>query len=73
MEQEEKLVKNFQFCVTKLRNFFGVIPRSVEDHVNWDELNQHRELAEMSLNQMTSILAGDGDPIVRECFAYPKI
>ncbi|HLP60705.1 MAG TPA: hypothetical protein VK186_17815 [Candidatus Deferrimicrobium sp.] len=77
MGSQENQTKNLQFCMAKLREFVNTVPKGAGENVNWQELNQHRGLAEMSLTHLASILGGgsnsDNGQIENECFAFPKI
>lgn len=77
MVNQEIQMTNLQLCVTKLRDFVNTVPKEAGENVNWEELNQQRDLAEMSLTHLASILgggrsSGDGQ-IERDCLIYPKL
>lgn len=77
MGNQETQMANVQLCMTKLRNFVDNVPRKAGENVNWEELNQQRNLAEMSLTHLASILGGgrisSDSKINRECALYPKL
>ncbi len=74
MESQKSHTTNVQFCVAKLRDFVDTVPKGAGENVNWEELNQHRDLAEMSLTHLASILGGSSDThIDRDCVDYPKL
>lgn len=74
MESLQNHLTNLQICVAKLRDFVNTVPKGAEEAVNWEELNQHRDLAVMSLSQLASILGGGSDSVIdRGCAVYPKL
>lgn len=77
MGSQETQMTNLHLCMTKLKNFVDSVPKGAGENVNWAELNQQRNLAEMSLTHLASILGGgrtNGDSkIERDCVLYPKL
>jgi hypothetical protein len=74
MESNKNLMTNFQVCIARLEEFVNTVPKGAGESVNWKELNQHRNLAEMSLTHLASILGGRVDRQVdRDCEDYPKL
>jgi hypothetical protein len=49
MVNQQTHLTNLDVCVAKLRDFVNTVPKGAGENVNWEELNQHRNLAEMSL------------------------
>ena len=58
MESKKPGRANVRFCVAKLRDFVNAVPKGAGENVNWEELSQHRHLAEMSLTQLGSTFGG---------------
>ncbi|MCX6584639.1 MAG: hypothetical protein NT166_31085 [Candidatus Aminicenantes bacterium] len=74
MENQQTHLTNLQVCVAKLRDFVNTVPNGAGETVNWEELNQNRDVAQMSLTHLASILGGGGIvEIDRDCVAYPKL
>lgn len=74
MESHQSQMTNLHICVAKLRDFVNTVPKEAGEAVNWEELNQHRDLAELSLSHLASILGGNSSSeIDRGCVAYPKL
>jgi len=74
MENQQNHLTNLQVCVAKLRDFVNTVPKGAGETVNWEELNQNRDVAQMSLTHLASILGGGcSGEIDRDCLAYPKL
>lgn len=73
MESKKSSKASVRFCCTKLRDFVNAVPKGAGENVNWEELNQHRHLAEMSLTQLGSTFGG-GEATSFNCnYSYPKL
>ncbi len=74
MGNQQIQLTNLEVCVAKLRDFVNTVPKGAGENVNWEELNQHRNLAEMSLSHLASILGGSASSEIDTiCFAFPKL
>lgn len=74
MENQQNHLTNLQVCVAKLKDFVDTVPKGAGESVNWEELNQTRDVAQMSLTHLASILGGGrGGEIDRGCLTYPKL
>lgn len=74
MENQQNHLANLQVCVAKLKDFVDTVPKGAGESVNWEELNQTRDVAQMSLTHLASILGGGcGSEIDRDCLVYPKL
>jgi hypothetical protein len=74
MVNQQTHLTNLDVCVAKLRDFVNTVPKGAGENVNWEELNQQRNLAEMSLSHLASILGGGASAeIDAGCFVYPKL
>ncbi len=73
MESKKPGTASVRFCVAKLRDFVKAVPKGAGEDVNWEELNQHRHLAEMSLTQLGSTFGGrEGESTGCE-YSFPKL